>query len=88
MKKAFSLIELLLGSAIMLVVLAATLGIYMRSNRSAVDQQQLTDLQSNVRSGMYFIAKDVRSAGAGFLQEIAGYFLEGTDAGDIIKSCV
>lgn len=80
MKKAFSLIELLLGSAIMLVVLAATLGIYMRSNRSAVDQQQLTDLQSNVRSGMYFIAKDVRSAGAGFLTEIAGYFLEGTDA--------
>jgi prepilin-type N-terminal cleavage/methylation domain-containing protein len=80
MKKAFSLIELLLGSAIMLIVLAATLAIYTRSNRTAVDQQQFSDLQNNVRSGMYFIAKDTRSAGAGFLTEIAGYFLEGTDA--------
>lgn len=80
MKKAFSLIELLLGSAIMLILLAATLSIYTRSNRSAVDQHQFTELQSSVRAGMYFIAKDVRSAGAGFLSEIAGYFLEGTDA--------
>jgi len=80
MRKAFSLIELLLGSAIMLILLAATLSIYTRSNRSAVDQQQLTNLQNNVRAGIYFIAKDARSAGAGFLPEIAGYYLEGEDA--------
>ncbi|MBN2198590.1 MAG: prepilin-type N-terminal cleavage/methylation domain-containing protein [Candidatus Aminicenantes bacterium] len=80
MRKAFSLIELLVGSAIMLIVLAATLSIYTRSNRSAVDQKQFSDLQNNVRAGIYFLAKDVRSAGAGFLPEIAGYFMEGTDA--------
>ncbi len=79
MKKAFTLIELLIGSAIMLVVLGATLTIYTRSNRTSVDQQQFADLQNNVRAGMYFIAKDVRSAGVGLLPEVAGYFLEGTD---------
>ncbi|OGD17558.1 MAG: hypothetical protein A2Y69_09620 [Candidatus Aminicenantes bacterium RBG_13_59_9] len=91
MKKAFSLIELLIGSAIMLVVLAVTLSIYARSNKTSVDQHQFADLQNNVRAGMYFIAKDVRSAGAGFLQEIAGYFLEGTDtasSGDAEADCI
>jgi prepilin-type N-terminal cleavage/methylation domain-containing protein len=79
-KKGFSLIELLLGSAIMLIVLVATLSIYTRSNRTSVDQHQYADLQNNVRSSMYFLAKDIRSAGVGLLPDIAGYFLEGTDA--------
>ncbi len=79
-KKGFSLIELLLGSAIMLIVLVATLSIYTRSNRTAVDQHQYADLQNNVRSSMYFLAKDIRSTGVGLLPDIAGYFLEGTDA--------
>jgi hypothetical protein len=79
-QRGFSLLELLLGSVIMIVVLIATLSIYTRSNQTTVDQQQYADLQNNVRAGMYFIAKDVRSAGVGLLTEVAGYFLEGTDA--------
>jgi len=78
-ERGYSLLELLLGSVIMLVVLIATLSIYTRSNQSTVDQQQYADLQNNVRAGMYFVAKDVRSAGVGLLPEVAGYFLEGTD---------
>jgi prepilin-type N-terminal cleavage/methylation domain-containing protein len=79
-KKGFTLIELLLGSAIMLIVLVATLSIYTRSNRTSVDQQQYADIQNNVRSSIYFLAKDIRSAGVGLLPDIAGYFVEGTDA--------
>jgi prepilin-type N-terminal cleavage/methylation domain-containing protein len=79
-QQGFTLLELMLGSAIMLVVLFATLTIYTRSNKTTVDQQQYADLQNNVRAGMYFIAKDVRSAGVGLLPEVAGYFVEGTDA--------
>ncbi len=80
LRPGFSMIELLLGSVIMLIVLVATLSIYSRSNRTTVDQQQFADLQNNVRAGMYFIAKDVRAAGVGLLPEVAGYFLEGKDA--------
>ncbi|HEX9902530.1 MAG TPA: prepilin-type N-terminal cleavage/methylation domain-containing protein [Acidobacteriota bacterium] len=79
-KQGFTLIELLVGSLIMLIVLVATLSLYSRSNKTTIDQQQYADLQNNVRAGMYFIAKDVRSAGVGLLPEVAGYFLEGTDA--------
>jgi len=79
-KQGFSLLELLLGSAIMIIVLIATLTIYTRSNKTTVDQHQYADIQNNVRAGMYFIAKDVRSAGVGLLPEVAGYFLEGTDS--------
>jgi len=61
-------------------VLIATLTIYTRSNKTTVDQHQYADIQNNVRAGMYFIAKDVRSTGVGLLPEVAGYFLEGTDS--------
>jgi len=76
----FTLIELLIGSTIMVVVILATLTLYMRSNKLAVDQQQFAELQHDVRAGMFFIARDVRSAGVGLTPDIAGYFIEGKDA--------
>jgi len=78
-KNGFTLIEMLVASAIMLIVVIAALAVYARSNKVAVDQQQFTELQNEVRSGMYFISRDIRSAGVGLVDEIAGYFLEGTD---------
>jgi hypothetical protein len=36
----------------MLVIVVATLSLYMRSNKVAVDQNQYAELQHDVRSGM------------------------------------
>jgi prepilin-type N-terminal cleavage/methylation domain-containing protein len=78
--KGFTLTELIVASAVMLVVILGTLTLYMRSNRISVDQQQLAELHHDVRASMFFMARDVRSAGVGLTIDIAGYFLEGYDA--------
>ena len=78
-RHGFTLVELLLGSSIMLIIIVATLSLYMRSNKVAVDQQQFAELQHDVRSGMFFISRDGRMAGAGLPIEYSGYFLEGID---------
>jgi len=80
LEKGFTLAEVLVASAVMLIVVLGTLAIYMRSHRIAVDQQRIAELQHDVRTAMFFISRDVRSAGVGLVPEIAGYFLEGYDA--------
>jgi prepilin-type N-terminal cleavage/methylation domain-containing protein len=75
----FTLVELLVGSSIMLVIVVATLSLYMRSNKVAVDQNQYAELQHDVRSGMYFISRDIRMAGVGLPVEFFGYALEGVN---------
>jgi len=77
--QGYTLIEVLIGSAIMLIVVLATLALYMQSNRVSVDQQQFASLQHDVRSAMFFVSRDIRSAGVGLIPELAGYFIEGTD---------
>jgi prepilin-type N-terminal cleavage/methylation domain-containing protein len=78
-QSGFSLIELLLGSAIMLIVILGALALYVRSNKVSVDQQQFAEVQHDVRASMYFISRDVRMAGVGLSPDISGYFLEGQD---------
>ena len=78
-RAGFTLIELLVGSSIMLIIILGALSLYIRSNRISVDQNQLTELQHDVRSSMFFIARDIRSTGVGASAEIGGYFLEGKD---------
>ncbi len=78
-ERGFTLIELLIGSSIMVVVILGALFLYAQSNKITVDQQQFTELQHNVRSGMFFATRDIRSAGVGLPTEFGGYFLEGMD---------
>lgn len=75
----FTLIEVLIGATIMLLVVLAALSLYVSSNKLSVDQQQYTALQHEVRSAMFFVSRDVRSAGVGLRPELSGYFIEGTD---------
>ncbi len=75
----FTLVELLVGSMILLVVVLASLALYRTSNQIAVDQQQYTELQHDVRTAMYFITRDVRLTGAGLPLEFYGYVMEGVD---------
>jgi prepilin-type N-terminal cleavage/methylation domain-containing protein len=77
--RGFTLVELLVGSTILLIVVLATLSLYKTSNQIAVDQQQFAELQHGVRSGMYFITRDTRMAGAGLPIEFYGYAMEGMD---------
>jgi prepilin-type N-terminal cleavage/methylation domain-containing protein len=77
--RGFTLVELLVGSVVLLIVILATLGLYRQSNQIAVDQQQYAEMQHDVRTSMYFISRDVRMTGAGLPLEFYGYVLEGVD---------
>jgi hypothetical protein len=79
-RPGFTLAEILVGSSIMMAVILATLSLYMRSNKLAVDQQLVAEMQQDVRSSMFFVSRDARSAGVGLTSDISGYFLEGTDS--------
>ncbi len=78
-EKGFTLLEFMIASAIMLVVILGTLSIYMESNKIAVDQQQFTEIQHDARAAMYFIARDLKSLGAGLPAEFGGYYLQGVN---------
>ncbi|MDH4196427.1 MAG: prepilin-type N-terminal cleavage/methylation domain-containing protein, partial [Candidatus Aminicenantes bacterium] len=80
--RGMTLIELMIGSSIMLVVVLAALGLYMQSNKIAVDQQQVHEVQNDVRASMFLITRDVRMAGVGLDYAFNAYFLEGTDNED------
>ncbi len=78
----FTMIELLVGSAVMLVAVLGALFIYSRSNKVSVEQQMVTEVQNDVRSSMFFVSRDLRMAGAGLPMEFSGYFVEGVDNED------
>ena len=78
----FTMIELLVGMAVMLVAVLGALFIYSRSNKVSVEQQMVTEVQNDVRSSMFFLSRDLRMAGAGMPEEFSGYFLEGQDNED------
>lgn len=77
--QGFTLTELLVASTVMLVIILATLALYMRSNKVAVDQSMYAELQQEARSAMYFITRDIRMSGVGLPIEFQGYFYQGTD---------
>ncbi len=78
----FTMIELLVGSAVMLVAVLGALFIYSRSNKVSVEQQMVTEVQNDVRSSMFFLSRDLRMAGAGLPEQFAGWFLEGENNED------
>jgi hypothetical protein len=75
----FTMIELIIGSAVMLIAVVAALFVYARSNKVSVEQQMVTEVQNDVRSSMFFVTRDLRMAGVGLPVEFSGYFLEGVD---------
>jgi type II secretory pathway pseudopilin PulG len=78
----FTLLELLVGSTVMLVAVLGALFIYSRSNKVSVEQQMVTEVQNDVRSSMFFLSRDLRMAGAGLPEEFGGWFLEGENNED------
>lgn len=81
-RPGMTLIELLIGGTIMILVILSALALYVRSNKTTVDQSQVAEVQNDVRSSMYFVTRDVRMAGVGLPYEFNPFYLEGTDNED------
>ena len=80
--RGFTMIELLVGSAVMLIAILGALFLYARSNKVSAEQQMVTEVQNDVRSSMFFLSRDLRMAGAGLPEEFSGYFLDAQDNED------
>ncbi|RTZ96774.1 MAG: hypothetical protein DSY90_09615 [Deltaproteobacteria bacterium] len=62
--KGFTLIEVLIALGIAGVVLAAAYSIFMVQQNSYKRQEQITEMQQNLRAAMTFMAREIRMAGA------------------------
>jgi len=78
-RPGFTLVEILVGGSIMLIIVLASLTLFVGSNKISVDQQQFAALQHDVRSAMFFVSRDIKSIGAGLPQQFSGYFLQGVN---------
>jgi prepilin-type N-terminal cleavage/methylation domain-containing protein len=81
-RPGFTLIEVLIASVIMAVIVIGVLSLYVKSNKTASDQQQYMQIQQDARAATYYIARDVRMAGAGLTASYYGAALQGTDNED------
>jgi type IV pilus assembly protein PilW len=59
----FSLIEVLIAMAISLIIIAGIYQLFYTQQRSYLAQDQVVEMQQNLRAGLYLLAKDIRSAG-------------------------
>ena len=62
-QKGFTLVELIIATAVTLVVLAAIFMTYKSQQDSYVSQEQVAEMQQNLRAAFYMMARDVRMAG-------------------------
>lgn len=62
-QRGFSLVELLIGSALGLILLAAIFSIYLTTKQSYAIQDRLARMQENARLALRLITRDTRMAG-------------------------
>jgi type IV pilus assembly protein PilW len=62
-KKGFTLIELLIAMAISGIVAGAIFTAFKSQQKSYLVQEQVTDMQQNLRAAMDFMVRDIRMAG-------------------------
>ncbi|APG25383.1 PilW family protein [Syntrophotalea acetylenica] len=60
--RGFSLIEVLVAMAIMGVVVAAVYATFIATQRQAYTQEDVIEVQQNLRAGLDFMARDIRMA--------------------------
>ncbi|MCP4582781.1 MAG: hypothetical protein GY839_14320 [candidate division Zixibacteria bacterium] len=61
--KGFTLLELLISAAISIVVVGAALSVYLAQHKHMIVQDQISDMQLNVRAGMQELSTKIRMAG-------------------------
>ena len=62
-KRGFTLVELLVVMAIMGIVASAIFALYLNSQRTALEQEQIVDVQQSIRFALDQIERDIRMAG-------------------------
>ena len=60
----FTLIEMLIAMAMGTIILAGIYGAYQDQLRTSITQQQLVDMNQNLRVAMYVLERDLRMSGA------------------------
>ncbi|MDD2317834.1 MAG: prepilin-type N-terminal cleavage/methylation domain-containing protein [Desulfobacterales bacterium] len=63
--KGFTLIELMIGMAVGLVLLAAVYSVFLVQNKELRNQEQITEMQQNARMAMEMMSRDLMMAGYG-----------------------
>lgn len=61
--KGFSLVELLVATAVGLVVLGSMYGVFTIQNKTLGDQEEIVAMQQSVRAGMDMMAREILIAG-------------------------
>jgi prepilin-type N-terminal cleavage/methylation domain-containing protein len=61
----FSLPELLVGMVLGTIVVALIVTAYLSQAKTGSNQQQMVEMQQNVRSGLFFMQRDIMMAGFG-----------------------
>ena len=61
--RGFTLLELLMAMTIMLLVMSAIYSTFQSQTRSWVTQQEIANMQQNLRAGMYYLERSIRMAG-------------------------
>jgi prepilin-type N-terminal cleavage/methylation domain-containing protein len=62
-EKGFTLTELLVAMGLSAVVMVSVGAIYYQQQKSFLAQEQIASAQQNVRASMYFMEREIRSAG-------------------------
>jgi type IV pilus assembly protein PilW len=62
-KKGFTLIELLVAISVAGIVLAGIYGTYYSQQKSFMVQEEMAEMQQNLRAAMFFMAREIRMAG-------------------------
>jgi len=62
-KRGFTLTELLVAMGLSAVVMASVGSIYYQQQKSFLVQEQIASAQQNLRTSMYFMEREIRSAG-------------------------
>jgi prepilin-type N-terminal cleavage/methylation domain-containing protein len=62
-EKGFTLVEFLVAIGISAIVLAAIYSVYYAQQKSYVVQEQVAEMQQNLRAAMYIMAREIRMAG-------------------------
>ena len=62
-ERGFTLVELMVAMTIMLLVMSAIYTTFQSQTRSWVAQQEIANMQQNLRAGMYYLERSIRMAG-------------------------
>lgn len=81
-ESGFTLVELMMAMGIAGIVMGALMTSYIAQQRIAVRQEQIAEMQQNIRAGLYMMEREIRlvgfdpsgSAGAGIVSAAAGRF--------------